>query len=200
MKGLGILSLRWVCAAVLGAAFVLPQGLHGQGPAQGIKVHGHWVIEVRNSDGTLQLRREFENALTTAGQRALGQLLSGQRTADSWIVNAGSSVGASDPCVLSTGARGPCVVEETTGPVVSPPAFKSLTKSFASGNDLELVLQGSFEASNDGTVSYVQTSVYTHLRDGTGAFGFAFTSTNLASPIPVQATQTVSVTVTFTFS
>ena len=32
---------------------------------EGIEVHGHWTIEVRNPDGSLDERYEFENALTT---------------------------------------------------------------------------------------------------------------------------------------
>jgi hypothetical protein len=32
---------------------------------QGIKVHGHWVLQVKNHDGTLAERREFENSLIT---------------------------------------------------------------------------------------------------------------------------------------
>ena len=32
------------------------------GPAEGIKVHGHWTIEVRDPDGTLVTHREFEKA------------------------------------------------------------------------------------------------------------------------------------------
>ncbi len=31
--------------------------------SEGIKVHGHWVLQVKNQDGTLGERREFENSL-----------------------------------------------------------------------------------------------------------------------------------------
>src|SRR4051812_28098741 len=31
---------------------------------EGVTLRGHWVIEVRNPDGTLVTRREFDNALT----------------------------------------------------------------------------------------------------------------------------------------
>jgi hypothetical protein len=51
---------------------------------QGIKVHGHWVLQVKNADGTLGERREFENSLVTStatsnlsGDQLLGLLLSG---------------------------------------------------------------------------------------------------------------------------
>src|SRR6267378_4379919 len=32
------------------------------GQKEGITVHGHWTIDVRNPDGTLVTHREFENA------------------------------------------------------------------------------------------------------------------------------------------
>lgn len=37
--------------------------LSGDGKHEGIKVHGHWTIEVRNSDGSLARHVEFENSL-----------------------------------------------------------------------------------------------------------------------------------------
>jgi hypothetical protein len=47
-------------ASIKATSAAKPQG----GPQEGIKVHGHWVIEVRNPDGTLSTRREFENGLS----------------------------------------------------------------------------------------------------------------------------------------
>ena len=37
------------------------------GRNEGIKVHGHWTIEVRNPDGKVVTHREFENALAQGG-------------------------------------------------------------------------------------------------------------------------------------
>ncbi|HSP63214.1 MAG TPA: hypothetical protein VLQ90_09555, partial [Pyrinomonadaceae bacterium] len=37
------------------------------GQKEGIKVHGHWTIDVRNPDGTLVTHREFENDLQADG-------------------------------------------------------------------------------------------------------------------------------------
>ncbi len=45
------------------------------GPHEGIKVHGHWVIEVKNRDGSLAARREFENSLITTSLNNGGQML-----------------------------------------------------------------------------------------------------------------------------
>jgi hypothetical protein len=53
---------------------------------QGIKVHGHWVLQVKNADGTLGERREFDNSLVTGkgsigGDQVLAALISGNATA-----------------------------------------------------------------------------------------------------------------------
>jgi hypothetical protein len=50
--------------------------------SEGIKIHGHWVLEVKNPDGKLVERREFNNALVTggsqlSGDQVLAALLSG---------------------------------------------------------------------------------------------------------------------------
>ena len=34
--------------------------------SEGIKIHGHWVLQVKNADGTLGERREFNNSLVTS--------------------------------------------------------------------------------------------------------------------------------------
>jgi hypothetical protein len=52
----------------------------GGGMHQGITVHGHWVIEVRNPDGSLAQRREFENSLQPNGQLGIAALLAGNVT------------------------------------------------------------------------------------------------------------------------
>jgi hypothetical protein len=43
---------------------------------EGIKVHGHWIIDVRNPDGSLAQHRDFENSLQDGGQFLTG-LVSG---------------------------------------------------------------------------------------------------------------------------
>jgi len=53
---------------------------------EGVKVHGHWVLQVKNADGTLGERREFNNSLVTgglvaSGDQILAALLSGNAVA-----------------------------------------------------------------------------------------------------------------------
>ena len=49
-------------------------------PSEGIQVHGHWTITVRNADGSVAERREFENALEAFGSYLLVYLLDGRAT------------------------------------------------------------------------------------------------------------------------
>jgi hypothetical protein len=39
---------------------------------QGIKIHGHWVLELKNPDGKVVERREFNNSLVTGGGMMTG--------------------------------------------------------------------------------------------------------------------------------
>ena len=188
MKRLGILSLRWATAAVVGALLLQPQVLRAQGAAQGIKVHGHWVIEVRNADGSLHIRREFDNALLASGKQTLAEVLIGQRAMGLWRVTAeaGSAL-----CTTGGNLNSNCSMVESTSPFAEDyRTFKNLTKTLTAAS--ELVLHGSFVATNSASITFVATEV-----SPPGTF---FTERQLDTPIPVEATQTVSVTVTFTFS
>jgi len=164
-----------------------PLVIIAQAPAQGIRVHGHWVIEVRNADGTLAGRREFENALFPTGKATLASLLTAQKTFDFWQVQINASGG--ELCPNNT----ICVITEPISPNSGPNWFKNLTKTVVNST---LVLRGSFVAAVDGAVSMVGTYTQTISPEA----GVGFSQTTLQSPIPVQATQTVSVTVTFSFS
>jgi hypothetical protein len=60
--------------------------LRAKAARHGIRIHGHWVIDVKNPDGKLVEHREFENSLVTvgtmmSGDQLLAGLLSGNLTA-----------------------------------------------------------------------------------------------------------------------
>ncbi len=77
-----------------------------QSPASGmntgIKVHGHWTIDVLNPDGSLVKHVEFENALTLVGAETLPLILGRAATPGAWAIGLG--YGAAGP---DTGP-GPC--------------------------------------------------------------------------------------------
>jgi hypothetical protein len=188
-------STRLAFASVMGIVAVLAGArvLNAQAPAQGIKVHGHWVIEVRNADGTLAGHREFENALVLDGQRALAFLLRGGEQVNFWWVSLYSSPTI---CHTSQGAAALCLLAEPNDPHPDDTnMFRTLNKSVSSN---QFVLQGSFVAPLDGGVDQVQTSLFVGIPGGTQQFGFTLASVGPA--VIVRATQTVSVTVTFSFS
>src|SRR5579863_1810990 len=47
------------------------------GNHEGITVHGHWVIEVKNPDGAVTARREFENSIQPYGMVFLAGVMAG---------------------------------------------------------------------------------------------------------------------------
>jgi len=72
-----------------------PKGAH-----EGIKVHGHWTIEVRNPDGKLVSHTEFENLLVQPyGANYLTAVLLGNTVPGGYTVILGSD---------TTGLAGPC--------------------------------------------------------------------------------------------
>src|SRR5262245_32132688 len=79
------------------------------GAAEGIGVHGYWVIDVKNRDGSLASHTEFENALTSDGMVALVKTLQGLTTFSALYVELDSS--GQQPCsfqFLSLTEPSPC--------------------------------------------------------------------------------------------
>jgi hypothetical protein len=91
-------------------------------PQEGIKVHGHWTIEVRNPDGSVQKHVEFENSIVATnladmpgGPAFLYALLSGTGSfaqppsseltgntyAGGWAINLQAPSGKTPPCMFT---------------------------------------------------------------------------------------------------
>ncbi|MGA9882351.1 MAG: hypothetical protein WBQ34_01395 [Candidatus Acidiferrales bacterium] len=99
-----------------------------KGMNSGITVHGHWVIEVKNPDGTVATRREFDNSLQPNGQLGIAALLAGNVTGGGlaivlngnsvqWIFNTNgaglrtNTLPATSPCTLFPSSEpGPCLI------------------------------------------------------------------------------------------
>lgn len=183
---------------------------HREGQHEGIKVHGHWTIEVRNPDGSLVSHREFENSLVDPSFTLLPPILSRTLTVGLWTVLLDGTGGG--PC-SSAG----CQVSEGGAPSFSGyVSSNNLQVSTAgvppNGNVLraQLVLTGSATALASSAVNQVQT-VLTYcpntIAPGTVAantsscqLGFAFTSAALATPVQVSNGQIIAVTVNISFS
>ena len=169
----------------------------GDGSHEGIKVHGHWTIEVRNPDGSLAMHREFENSLIQS--QALSSFLSRTFSVGYWFIqfSAGSQV-------CQAGGGTDCtIIEAAAGVAPSNFVFNTLVVGTNANN---LVLSGTVVAPLSGNISGVQTVVGYCLPTTPVsspckfASSFFFTGTTLSSPIQVSAGQTVAVTVNISFS
>ena len=172
------------------------------GKGDGIKVHGHWVLEIKNPDGSVASRKEFENSLNPfTGAPLLFSLLDGGATVGPWAVSI--SVAGVPPSVLSVAqtAAG-CSGVLGSGGLCS----NSLTLSAAASG---LVFQGTTPAATaGGPINSVTTEVFTCAGNispqsclaQTGAFP-GFVGLTVASPaVNIQVGQNITVTVTINFT
>jgi len=138
---------------------------------EGIKVHGHWVIDVRNPDGSLAQHREFENSLVNGGTQVLSQMLAGAVVPGNWAVLLGPSSG-----------NGPCSnTYVPTGGTTSATSeicevVQSLTTAPALGDCLQNICAAGLTITGPGTVSILLAG--TIVSNQTGTIGVV--STELA--------------------
>ena len=197
------------------AALLAPLAASG-GADEAIGISGHWVIEVRDPDGTPVMRREFHNAL--AGDHPITDLVMGLRTPGPLRVT--FSCGGADgpgfctrPCSTSNGGQARCVIYEqreqfdpnNLNPV--PSAFNNLA---VSSGDNGLQLRGFAVVSNDATIAFFETSLVTcpatvrscvRQLPPPGLFipsRASLTRTGLSPGVAVTAGQQVLVTITIT--
>lgn len=155
-------------------------------PDEGIQVHGHWTIELRDPDGTVAGHHEFENALVNQGAQVLATLLQGSAPRGLWIIQAGTPMGGG-PCTPGSGL---CLLAE---PGVNFNSAGPVSVALA-GNNQAVRLSGTVTAGQDGDIGVVTTNQIT------GSQSFVFSQRTLAAPIHVVAGQTVAVSVVISFS
>jgi hypothetical protein len=168
---------------------------------ESIEVHGHWVIEIRNPDGSVVSRTEFENALTNQGADALARIVAGRWAVGQWRVKLEDAAVGSGPC------NGTCFIAESVEPDVwcNTGCFKNLSVLAVNG---EVVFSGYATALDDGTVEQVGTvAAFCEMDQTQGSclqeitdLEAYLTATTLPSPIAVISGQSIVVTVTFSFS
>ena len=166
---------------------------------EGITVHGHWAIDIRQPDGTLVRHHEFENGLN-GGAGTLARILSHQFTSGSWKIQI---PGPTSPCAP---LRLACEIwESNTGVAPSPTRVANLTMSADLMTGV-ITLTGSIKAPAAGEIAIVQTAIglCAPTTAATACHNvnspFAFTQANLPSPLPVAANQTIEFTVTISFT
>jgi hypothetical protein len=182
---------------------------HTKGKTEGIKVHGHWMIEVRNPDGTVVTHREFENSLVqTRGALLLGSILGRLYTVGPWELSLSSTT--IQPCFSNVVGAVPCNIFETGQPLPGGGGnFATLSVSVGAAGSL--VLSGTAVAGQNGTIDQVGSVDFTCAPSASAATcntlggpfpiaSSAFTQAAVTPAINVSTGQTVAVTVTFTFA
>lgn len=173
------------------------------GSNEGITVHGHWKIEVRDPDGTVAEIREFENALMSGGALSLARVLGRVAIVNNWRVVLRDS-GADSPC-LDGGQPSLCVIWEASG-TDSEFQFYNLTSTVPPIGDPDenlLILSGTATAARDGQILIVSTELTTPCGSGVApecGVTRTMTQTTLGSPVVVQAGQSILATVQISFS
>jgi hypothetical protein len=195
----------------VGVLLLVPQ--LGFAQSEGIKVHGDWTIVVKEPDGTVVSRHEFQNALKPSGKTALAGLVSGQARFGTWEV---WLQGVGGPCGLSAQSSDMCrVMEEADQPLGSSSNFfYTLTRTAV---DSTVKLEGTARmrtanAGDDstgidiGNINTVVTRVVRCQAEATpctmqtpGASVHFFTEKILTNPIPVTSRQLIEVKVVLSF-
>jgi len=130
---------------------------------QGIRMHGHWAIDIKNPDGTLAHHHEFENSLTDGGY--LIALMAGYAVPGDYAIFVNAPYGGTAPC--TSNGNGGCVIvrSTTTGPggtlCVNFYCVTGLTYTYNFGTNgggpYSMVLAGSVTATQAGSIGYVNT-------------------------------------------
>jgi len=105
--------------AALGGQAATAGAPAAKGTQEGIKVHGHWTIEVKNPDGTVVTHREFENSLVSnSGPGLLSAMLGGAVIPGSWSVVLADGGGLQNDVIInqaSSAAATFCTTVVTNG-------------------------------------------------------------------------------------
>jgi hypothetical protein len=196
------------------------------GQHQGLQVHGHWIIDVKNPDGTVAQHRDFENQLQTPGAAYLIGLMAGYIVPNDYAVFLSSST-TQGPCTIPSGGQVGCVLVHSL--TTAPAVFLCQNTFCASGltynysltyaTSSSFTMAGSFTASRAGNIDYVGTwaggcpsdprsatslsnitPVTCSTTPGTANSGaVSLTAANI-TPVSVVASQIVQVTVVITIS
>jgi hypothetical protein len=179
-------QFRVVVQCVVAVAFLLRGGANAfaQGTSDGITVHGHWTIDVKNPDGRVASHHEFENALSSA--RNVSRWLTHENiTFKGWNVT------------LSNGSSFWNIGEPAVSTIINLQST-NLTVARSGPNADQVVLQGSVQIPSSVSISSVFTVLV--ITDSTGSGGDEFSHRDLAPAIVIQSGQLVQVTVVLSFS
>lgn len=173
-----------------------------------LKVHGHWTIVIKNSDGSVASRHEFENSLFKGdGDLLLAGILGRTMSTGNWIISLDAGYGGIRPCTKN-GTATLCQIGEPNGNQLSGAELSAnLSVQVTGATHNQVTLSGSATSTNGGQVADVST--YIGACQGTvapsscginGSGIHRLTTHGLTQPITVQAGQSINVTVVVSFS
>jgi hypothetical protein len=133
---------------------------------QNIKMHGHWVIDVKNPDGTVADHRDFHNSITNYGQEMLIALMAGYWVISDYEIFLQPAEGATGPCTPPTNGAPGCVIVRslTTQPALGGCVVYycatglTYTYKVSFSSPSSMVLAGSVTATQAGTLTSVSTA------------------------------------------
>jgi hypothetical protein len=190
------------------------------GQKEGIKVHGHWTIDVRNPDGTLVTHREFENSIQGSGTRVLAQLLGRNFSVGEWSIVLDHEGSSTKPCVFLIGNTfnyNACTITEANGHTSDDPTHAQFKTLVVDVNPNGVLVHLSGSATFIGAVGQQQgslNSVATRIvpcasgvapqdcksDTASASTAYIFTSTILDSPLTLEVGQIIQVKVVISFS
>jgi hypothetical protein len=193
-----------------------------KGQSEGLNVHGHWTIVVKNPDGKVVSHTEFENSIVSGGKAILSDILGQQQTAGPWVIEilappSACSVTAipftstTQVCAIVQGQPLPttcgnnCVAGMPAPTVTNAPSVViagSIT--FPTGGPaatITSVATGMFVCPNNVPASVCAAgNVLVLVGSPFSGASNVFTAANLPTGVLVSPGQIVQVTVTLTFS
>jgi len=189
-----------------------------KGQSEGIKVHGHWTIEVRNPDGKVVTHREFENAIAPNGALPLTGVLSGEYTTGGFEVEIGGSLELCSglPSCYLVDSRNSWACSEEHSPCG---ALTYTPNTISGGFTVGYTLTGSIQPTAGSSVNYisfVQSGIFVCTPVGgispttpqacvttgptSGGWDLEQLTSTSISPIQFTSGQSLSVTVVISFS
>lgn len=196
--------VRLIAAVALASvcAVATAQAQQPAGPQQGIKLHGHWVIEIRNPDGTLSSRHEFDNSLIPSGKSLLAAMF-GKYAAERWTIALRNLPGNS-PCAGPDGTTpAACQITEPGVPARAD-VTTNLTLAIPTSNGPfptgVVQLSGHAIVTNPAPTSFFdQVLTSLSVRGPANALSATLTSHDLPR-ITVTPGQILNIVVSFSFS
>lgn len=204
-----------IAAALVSASFAITS--QGQGARESVKVHGHWTIEIRDPDGRVAVRREFENRLT--GPEIMSRVLARSSAPSRYrIALTNQNVDTNEypgNATCNGGGSGynpsPCFIQEASFVVVpggyQSPNYSNNLQVGLAPNGKAVVLSGSITASDDGLVASVLSSITTDCdAQGFNCHEYPLTGTAIKNqsgqyaPILLKNQQQIQVTMVLSFS